>query len=244
MKKPVDRKDHIRQFVEGMKDIYGDIPKFVHTTPKGRVNYSGPTFNDEEVIAMIDAMMFGTWGSGGELVMKFEKEFSEMFGFNDSLMVNSGSSANLVMITALKEYYGWQDGDGIILSVVGFPTTLSPLMVNNLTPVFVDIEFNSLNFDIDKIEDCITDKTKAIFISPVLGNPPDMDRLVKIADSHNILLILDNCDSLGSRWNGRFLSDYCIASSCSFYPAHHITTLEGGMVSSRNKDNIKIARSI
>lgn len=159
-------------------------------------------------------------------------------------MVNSGSSANLVMIAALKKYFNWEDGNEIILSVVGFPTTLSPIILNGLNPVFIDIEMNSLNFDVTKIEEKITDKTKAIFISPVLANPPDMDKLISLKNKYGIELILDNCDSLGSKWRNKFLTDYVVASSCSFYPAHHITTGEGGMVSSKIKGIVDIARSI
>jgi CDP-6-deoxy-D-xylo-4-hexulose-3-dehydrase len=245
MKELKDKRKHIEEFLCKTKSIYGTIPKFIHTTPDSRsANYSGPTFDDEELIAILDSVLFGSWLSSGESVRRFEKAFSTRFGQAHSLMVNSGSSANLLMIAALKKYFNWQDGDEIILSVVGFPTTLSPLLVNNLKPVFVDIEFDSLNFDIDQIIGEISGKTKAIFISPVLGNPPDFDALVEIAMEYNIELILDNCDSLGSMWKGRYLSDYCVASSCSFYPAHHITTGEGGMISSNNPEIIKIARSM
>jgi CDP-6-deoxy-D-xylo-4-hexulose-3-dehydrase len=104
--------------------------------------------------------------------------------------------------------------------------------------VFVDIEWNTLNFDLKKLEEKITDKTKGIFISPVLGNPPDMDKLVELAEKYDLKLIGDNCDSLGSKWNGKYLSEYYIAFSNSFYPAHHISTGEGGMVCT-NDDELK-----
>lgn len=241
----MDRNTHIREFINKSRELFGTVPKFIHTVTKGdTVNYSGPTFDDNEITAIIDSVMFGDWLSGGEKVREFEKKFSEKFRHEDSLMVNSGSSANLLMIAALKKYYGWADGDEVILSVVGFPTTLSPLIINNLTPVFVDIEFESLNFDLRRIWDKITPKTKAIFISPVLGNPPDFDILLEISKEYDIKLILDNCDSLGSGWDGKYLTEYCVASSCSFYPAHHLTTGEGGMISSDNSAIIAIARSM
>ena len=113
-----------------------------------------------------------------------------------------------------------------------------------LKPVFVDISMSDLNFDLDQVGAKITPRTRAIFVSPVLGNPPDMSRLTELAAEHEIHLVLDNCDSLGSRWDGHLLSDYCIASSCSFYPAHHLCTGEGGMVSARDQELIKIARSL
>ena len=152
-----------------------------------------------------------------------------MFGVKYAQMVNSGSSANLVLIAALKKYYGWEDGDEIIVSPVGFPTTISTLVQNNLVPVFVDIEYQTLNFDINKIEEKITSKTRGIFVSPVLGNPPDMDFLTSLCEKYNIKLIGDSCDSLGTKWNGKHLSNYYVAWSSSFYPAHHISTGEGGI---------------
>ena len=186
----------------------------------------------------------GKWLSSGENVYKFEKRFSKKFNHNGSVMVNSGSSANLVMIGAIKKVLDWKDGDEIMLSPVGFPTTVAPIVQHGLKPIFIDIEFDTLNFDVDKIVDKITDKTKAIFISPVLGNAPNFDTLLKVAEFANIELIMDNCDSLGSKWRGKYLTEYAIASSCSFYPAHHISTGEGGMVSSNNIDIINTARSL
>tara|TARA_B100000700_G_scaffold320694_1_gene418456 strand:- start:845 stop:2200 length:1356 start_codon:yes stop_codon:yes gene_type:complete len=210
---------------------------------KTPIYYSGPYWNTREVVAAMEAFLYGKWLATGANVHRFETMFSRIFNFQKSTMVNSGSSANLVLIAALKKYFGWNDGDEVLISVVGFPTTLAPLVQNNLTPIFVDIELDTLNFDVDLIEDLVTEKTKAIFISPVLGNSPDFDKLNEIAKKHNIQLIMDNCDSLGSKWDGKYLTDYSIASSCSFYPAHHITTGEGGMVSSANPKIIELARS-
>ena len=158
-------------------------------------------------------------------------------------MVNSGSSANLVMIAALKKYYDWQDGDEVIVSVVGFPTTTSAIVQNGLVPVFVDVNWEDLNWDLDLVRQAITNKTRAVFSSPVLGNPYDIDKLMEICEDKKVLIISDNCDSLGSKWNGKYLTEFSVAASCSFYPAHHITTMEGGMVSSKNEEIIKLARS-
>jgi CDP-6-deoxy-D-xylo-4-hexulose-3-dehydrase len=207
------------------------------------VYYSGPYWNDLEVQAAIESLMSGFWLSSGEKVDKFERRFSKLFDFKESLMVNSGSSANLVMIAALKKFYDWQDGDEIIVSVVGFPTTVSAIIQNGLKPVFVDIKWDDLNWDLEKMKSLVTPKTKAVFSSPVLGNPGNFDLLIDICNEKNILIISDNCDSLGSKWKGKFLTDYSVAASCSFYPAHHITTMEGGMVSSNNPEIITLARS-
>jgi CDP-6-deoxy-D-xylo-4-hexulose-3-dehydrase len=210
---------------------------------KTPVYYSGPYWGEEEIIAMFGSLLEGKWLSSGEKVRKFEIEFSKMFGFKNSLMVNSGSSANLVMIAALKKYFGWKDGDEIVVSCVGFPTTLNPIIQNNLKPVFVDIDFEDLNWDLNEIEKKITDRTVGVFSSPVLGNSYDMDRLHNICKKNNVHIIADNCDSLGSKWKGKYLTDYAVAASCSFYPAHHITTCEGGMVSSNIPEIVNIARS-
>ncbi len=210
---------------------------------KDSVYYSGPFWDEREIQSAIESLMSGFWLSSGEKVDKFERRFSKKFNFAESLMVNSGSSANLVMIAALKKFYGWQDGDEVIASVVGFPTTISSLIQNNLTPVFVDINWNDLNWDLSKIKALIGPKTKAVFSSPVLGNPGDFGVLVKICEDAKIHIISDNCDSLGSKWKDEFLTDYSVAASCSFYPAHHLTTMEGGMVSSNNPDIVTLARS-
>ena len=226
------------------KYIYNTKNNVVDSNDKMNVYYSGPYWDNEEIIAIFKTILLGKWLSAGENVHKFEINFSKKFNSKFSLMANSGSSANLLLIGALKKYFNWMDNDEIILSVVGFPTTLSAIMQHNLKPVFIDIEFETLNFDIDLIEEKITSNTKAIFISPVLGNPPNMDRLVEIANKYNIKLVMDNCDSLGSKWRDKYLTEYSVASSCSFYPAHHITTAEGGMVSSDIPEIIEIARSM
>lgn len=240
----------IRDFLATVANNHSILKYLYNTAPedfvpfKTPIYYSGPYWDQKEIVAMMQALLEGKWITSGEMVHKFESQFSKKFNLKHSVMVNSGSSANLVLIGAVKKYLGWEDGDEIILSVVGFPTTLAPLLQNNLKPVFIDIELDSLNFDLELIEEKITPRTKAIFLSPVLGNPPDMDRLLEICEKHGIGLILDNCDSLGSTWRGKYLNEYAIASSCSFYPAHHICTGEGGMVSSNIKEIVKIARSL
>lgn len=210
---------------------------------RDNVYYSGPFWDDSEVTAAIETLLKGQWLTSGARVSQFEGRFSRKFGFSDSVMVNSGSSANLVMVAALKKFFGWSDGDEIIVSVVGFPTTTSAIIQNNLKPVFVDITWEDLNWDLSKVKSAITSKTKAVFSSPVLGNPYNLDELMDIISPSGIKLISDNCDSLGSKWRGKFLTEYSVAASCSFYPAHHICTMEGGMVSSLNSEIIRMARS-
>lgn len=240
----MNKKELIGEFLDKVRETQF-IPEYCHNLKgdKNKVFYSGPLMDDDELIEAIDSILFGKWFSSGEKVYKFEQEFSKKINQKYSVMVNSGSSANLVMIAALKKYFKWEDNSEIILSVVGFPTTLNPIIQNNLNPIFIDIEYKTLNFDLDELIKKITPKTRGIFVSPVLGNPPDIDRLIEISKQYNIHLILDGCDSLGSKWNGKNLCEYAIASSCSFYPAHHITTGEGGMVSSNIEEIVKLARS-
>lgn len=234
---------------ELVKELFAEEKTFPYMIgskikPKNMLPYSGPYWDEKEIEATLDCLINGKWLPSGGEVAKFEKHFSKKFNLKHSLMVNSGSSANLLMMAAIKKILKWQDGDEVILSVVGFPTTLSSLTINNLKPIFCDIEMDTLNFDVSKIESLITTKTKAIYISPVLGNPPDMDKLLELKQKYNIELILDNCDSLGSKWKGKYLNEYTIASSCSFYMAHHIATGEGGMVSSNNEQIVEEARKM
>lgn len=211
---------------------------------KDSVLYAGPYWNHLELEAILDSVLNGNWIVSGPKVEQFQTEFAEKFNVGHSHMVNSGSSANLVMIAALKKRFRWNDNDEIIVSPVGFPTTIAPIVQNKLTPKFIDIEFDTLNFDVNLIEEAINKKTRAIIVSPVLANPPDMDRLKQICDDNDLILIGDNCDSLGTKYNDKHLSDYYYSWSCSFYPAHHISTGEGGMVSSNDKFLIDLVRSI
>ena len=207
------------------------------------VMYSGQLWDERELAAAVKSLLTGKWISAGERVEQFQIRFSKRYNVKASHMVNSGSSANLVMVAALKKHLKWNNGDEIIVSPVGFPTTIAPIVQNGLKPVFVDIEFDTLNFDVSKIEEKITDKTKAIIVSPVMANPPDMDELQYICEKHNLTLVGDNCDSLGTKWNNKLLTDLYYCWSTSFYPAHHMSTGEGGMVSSNDTAFIDIVRS-
>lgn len=230
--------------IDDIKSLIGDhIPPYIYNSKsfepgKTTVYYSGPFWDQNEISASINSILNGKWVTAGENVFKFERKFSEMFNVKHSHMVNSGSSANLVLISALKKRFNWNDDDEIIVSPVGFATTISVLYQNRLKPIFIDIEWDTLNFDVSKIENVITNKTKAIFVSPVLGNSPDIDKLLELCEKYNLYLVGDNCDSLGSKWNGKYIHEYYIAFSNSFYPAHHISTGEGGMICT-NDDELK-----
>ena len=237
----------ISSFIQSLQEDGEKLFPYMHNSnfkrDESSIYYSGPFWDSSEVEAAIKTLLTGNWLPSGGEVNKFEREFSKRFNFNHSVMVNSGSSANLVMIAALKRYFNWKDGDEIIVCVCGFPTTINPIIQNNLKPVFVDINYADLNWDLSLLEEAISPRTKAVFSSPVLGNPCDYDRLIEICECRDVKLIADNCDSLGSKWKNEYLTEKAVASSCSFYPAHHISTIEGGMVSSNIKELIDIARS-
>jgi CDP-6-deoxy-D-xylo-4-hexulose-3-dehydrase len=236
--------------LENIKSLVGNhVAPYIYNSRdfipgKTPIYYSGPYWDNQEVEEAISSFLNGKWITTGEKVYKFELAFSKMFNVKHSHMVNSGSSANLVLMTALKQRYGWEDGDEVIVSPVGFPTSISVIYQNRLTPVFVDIEWDTLNFDLSALEEKITSRTKAIFVSPVLGNPPDIDRLLEICEKYNIKLVGDNCDSLGTRWKGKYLNEYYVAFSNSFYPAHHISTGEGGMICTDDDELKKLFVSI
>jgi CDP-4-dehydro-6-deoxyglucose reductase, E1 len=238
----------INSFIESAKEMDDDIFPFIANKEqfipgKDSVYYSGPYWDDSEARELIYSIMKGKWLSSGEKVNKFEHEFSKKFNFKHSVMVNSGSSANLVMFAALKKHFGWQDGDEIIVCACGFATTVAPIVQNGLKPVFVDIDWSDLNWDLNQIQEKISSRTVAAISSPVLGNPYDIGKFVDLCRRNSIAVIADNCDSLGSKWNDNYLTDYAVAASCSFYPAHHICTIEGGMVSSNIKEIVDLARS-
>ena len=249
-------------------------PRFAHGAKafdpaRPQVLYSGPMYNAEELVAATAALVEGKWAVAGEHTHRFEQLFSKYLNQAGSVAVNSGSSADLIMVAAAKARYGWKDGDGVIVSPCGFPTTISAITLNGLTPVFVDIEWETLNADNSMIEarfeadswcrvvnawsDIQPDDAlmriapsniRAILVSPVLGNPPDMDKLTELAAKFDVKLLLDGCDSLGSTWRGKHLAEYADASTCSFFPSHHISTLQGGMVSSNDAELIRLARSM
>ncbi len=236
------QKQHLIEALAADRPSY--VPSYDNFVPgETTVLYSGPYWGNRELEMAMKSLLMGSWLTSGEYVVRFQNKFASMFNVKHAHMVNSGSSANLIMLAAAKKRWGWKDGDEVIVSPVGFPTTIAPIVQNGLVPRFVDIELETLNFDVTKIADGITDRTVAILVSPVLGNPPDMDALKRIAALNAFALLGDHCDSLGSEWDGKLLNEYYRAWSTSFFPAHHITTGEGGMVCSDDGDFITLAKS-
>jgi CDP-6-deoxy-D-xylo-4-hexulose-3-dehydrase len=210
------------------------------------VNYAGRVFDESEMVNLIDSSL-DFWLTAGRYAEEFEYTFAEMFDAEEALLVNSGSSANLVAISSLTSPLlgdrKLNPGDEVITVAAGFPTTVAPIIQNGLIPVFVDISLPDYNINIEELEKAISDKTKAIFIAHTLGNPWDVDAILKIAKKHNLWLVEDNCDALGSRYNGRLTGTFGDIATFSFYPAHHITMGEGGCVVVHDETLARAAKS-
>jgi CDP-6-deoxy-D-xylo-4-hexulose-3-dehydrase len=211
------------------------------------VTYSGDVFGAEEYLAALESIVDG-WLVFGKNGSKFEKEFPELLGKKRGILTNSGSSANLLMVAALKSksYYDLPEGSKFITPVSCFPTTVNPLIQNGYIPIFVDVTLPDLNLDLDQVERVLAEdpEIKGIAFAHVLGNPPNMDRLMKLVEKHDLIFLEDACDALGSTYKGRKLGSYGHMSSCSFYPAHHMTLGEGGFVATNNPRLHKILSSL
>ena len=216
---------------------------------KKEINYippSGKILGEEELCNMIDASL-DMWLTTGRFNLEFEKKFAEFLGVKYCLTTNSGSSANLLALTALTSHKlgnrQVKKGDEVISVAAGFPTTINPIIQNGLIPVFVDCDINTCNIKVEDIEKAITPKTKVIMLAHTLGNVFDLDEIKKLCEKYNLWLIEDNCDALGSQFNGKFTGTYGDIGTCSFYPAHHITMGEGGAVITNNPLLNKIIKS-
>ena len=207
------------------------------------VPVSGKVLDENDLNNLIKASM-DLWLTAGDFTETFEKKLSKYLGIRHALFVNSGSSANLLALSALKIFYNLNDGDEVITSAVNFPTTVNPIIQNNLKPVFVDADSKTYNIDSSKIEKAITQKTKGIVLAHTLGNPFDLDKIKKICDENNLFLMEDMCDALGSKYDDKFVGTFGDVSTLSFYPAHHITTGEGGAVLTNKPKLKKIIESL
>jgi CDP-4-dehydro-6-deoxyglucose reductase, E1 len=194
---------------------------------------SGKVFDSREVNNAIQAAKDGWW-TEGHFVEEFERDFKKFLGVNYVSLVNSGSSANLVAVATLtSSVFGSKrlmPGDEVITTNVAFPTTVNPLVLYNLKPVFVDAEYNNINIDVSLIEKAITKKTKMIMFAHTLGIPTDVEKIAAIAKKHDLWFIEDCCDALGSRYKNKLVGTFGHMATYSFYPAHQITMGEGGAV--------------
>ena len=204
---------------------------------------TGKKIDETDIQNLIESSL-DAWFTSGHFTEKFEKKINQFLGTRHTLFVNSGSSANLIALSALKELYEINDGDEVITCAVGFPTTINPIIQNNLVPVLVDADLSTYNINADLIEDAITKKTKAIVLAHTLGNPFNLEIIQKLCEKYNLFLMEDNCDAFGSKYNGQFTGTFGDVSTLSFYPAHHITTGEGGAVITNKPKLKKIMESL
>jgi CDP-6-deoxy-D-xylo-4-hexulose-3-dehydrase len=214
--------------------------------PGTSIQYSGPFFDEEEYLAGIKSLLEG-WLVLGDSGMKFERKFPRLFEKEYGVLVNSGSSANLLMMAYLtsKRSYNLQKGTKVLTPVAGFPTTVNPILNFGFEPIFVDIEIDTLNLNLDHVENTLAKNKdiRAITFAHVLGNPPNMNRLMELVKKYNLILLEDCCDALGSTYDGKPLGSFGEMASCSFYPAHHMTMGEGGFIACNTYEQETILRS-
>ena len=209
----------------------------IFNSEKTYIPVSGKVYDDTEINNAIEAAR-DAWWTEGRFVKLFEKNFKKFMGVKYVSLVNSGSSANLVSLYSLSSsVFGkraLQKGDEFITAAVGFPTTVNPGIQFGLTPVFIDVNLKTLNMNVDKIEQAITPKTKLIMMAHTLGIPFDLEKVLYIVKKHNLWLIEDSCDALGSKYNGKLAGTFGDIATYSFYPAHQMTMGEGGAIVTNN----------
>jgi CDP-6-deoxy-D-xylo-4-hexulose-3-dehydrase len=224
-----------RQRILSEVRAYGDdavaIPDFV--PGESPVPVSGKVLDGNDFASLVDASLDG-WLTAGRFTKQFEHNLAKYVGARSSLFVNSGSSANLIALSALTSprlgKRALQDGDEVLTVAMGFPTTINPIMQNRLKPVLVDIELGTYDAKVDMLQSAIGPKTRAIMMAHTLGNPFNVEAVRNLCEEHGLWLIEDSCDALGSMYGGQRTGSFGDTASLSFYPAHHITTGEGGAV--------------
>ncbi|MBR7103319.1 MAG: lipopolysaccharide biosynthesis protein RfbH [Lentisphaeria bacterium] len=225
------------EIMEKVREYYRLVHAPAQNAPfipgESRVNYAGRVFDEEELCNLVDSSL-EFWLTYGRYSRAFEKKLAEYLGVRFALLVNSGSSANLLAFSALtspllKERQ-IKRGDEVITVAAGFPTTIAPIVQYGAVPVFVDVELATANISTAFLEQAYSEKTKAVMIAHTLGNPFNIKAVKSFCDKHGLWLIEDNCDALGSKYDGRFTGTWGDIGTSSFYPPHHMTMGEGGAV--------------
>lgn len=231
----------LRAFTKYASNIYYD--NFYKEKILDKIPPSGKILDKHDLFNLIDASL-DMWLTTGRFAEEFENKFPKILGKKYCALVNSGSSANLLALSALTSYKlgkrRLKPGDEVITVAATFPTTITPIIQNKLVPVFIDVDLGTYNINTEYLEDAITDKTRAIFLAHSLGNPFSVDKILEICHKYNLWLIEDNCDALGSKYSGKYTGTFGHISTFSFYPAHHITMGEGGAVLTDDLELYKI----
>ena len=218
-------------------DFYHEFKEPVESKPGDRVSYASRVYDEKEMQSLTDAML-DFWLTTGRFSKEFEKNFAEWIGVKYAHLVNSGSSANLIAFSVLTApELGERQikrGDEVITVACGFPTTITPILQYGAVPVFVDVTVPQYNIDVNQLEEALSDKTKAVMIAHTLGNPFDLKAVKAFCDKHNLWLVEDNCDALGTKYTidgeTKFTGTWGDIGTSSFYPPHHMTMGEGGAV--------------
>ncbi|HOJ93650.1 MAG TPA: lipopolysaccharide biosynthesis protein RfbH [Fervidobacterium nodosum] len=201
------------------------------------IPFAGRVFDEEEYVYLVESALDG-WLTTGRFAEQFEYEFAKFFGVKSVVLVNSGSSANLLAFSALtSKLLGERrvkPGDEVITVAAGFPTTVNPIIQNGAIPVFLDVDIPTYNIKAEDIEKAVTEKTKAIMVAHTLGNPFNLDEVIRVAKKYNLWVVEDVCDAVGSKYDGKLVGTFGDLATVSFYPAHHITMGEGGAVLTNN----------
>ena len=213
---------------------------------KSRIPVSGKVFDEIEMQHLVDSSL-DFWLTTGRFAEQFEKEFSKFMGVRNTVLVNSGSSANLVALSCLTSPQlgenALKPGDEVITVAAGFPTTVNPIIQNNLVPVFIDVHIPTYNVNVNYLEAALSPRTRAVMIAHTLGNPFDLAAVNEFARKHDLWLIEDCCDAVGATYDGRKVGTFGALATTSFYPAHHITMGEGGAVLTNNPKLKTLAES-
>jgi CDP-6-deoxy-D-xylo-4-hexulose-3-dehydrase len=222
------------QVLESVTRYYAAaFPEHAFAPGETPVPCAGRAFDADELVHLVDAAL-DFWLTAGRYAARFEHEFARFVGVRHAVLCNSGSSANLLAVAALTSPKlgdrRLRPGDEVITAAAAFPTTVFPLLQYSLVPVFVDVELGTYNASPERIEEAISPRTRAIVLAHALGNPFDLDKVLELARKHDLWVIEDNCDALGSAWRGRRTGTFGDLATASFYPAHHITMGEGGCV--------------
>ncbi|MFD1121503.1 lipopolysaccharide biosynthesis protein RfbH [Methylophilus flavus] len=237
----MDKSQEIRQQIAHLVEEYAQLKYAPTTFNPGQtiIPPSGKVLDSSELKLMVEASLDG-WLTTGRFNQEFEKRLAEYLGVKYLLTTNSGSSANLLAFSALTsprlKDRAIKPGDEVIGVAAGFPTTVNPILQYGAVPVFVDIDIKTHNIDVTKLEEAISPKTKAIMLAHSLGNPFNLQVILEVCKKHNLWLIEDNCDALGSRYNDQLTGTFGDIGTLSFYPAHHITMGEGGAVFTNNAE--------
>ena len=213
---------------------------------KTMVHYAGRVYDAREMQHMVSAVL-DFWLTAGPYAEEFEKELGSFLNVREVIPVNSGSSANLVAMSTLCSRQlaeGLRAGDEVIVPATSFPTTVNPIIQNNLVPVFVDSCLGDYNLDTSQLEAALSPRTRAIFFAHTLGNPADMDAVVTFGKKNDLFILEDTCDALGTTWDGKMVGTFGDMATLSFYPAHHMTMGEGGAVYTNRPRLAKIARAV